>query len=42
MRHGFSRDYWLRTLERLLEDGRVPMTKVDWLASLRQPVSSAA
>ncbi|YCI10866.1 DUF2334 domain-containing protein [Pseudomonas sp. Z2-11] len=42
MRHGFSRNYWLRTLERLLEDGRVPMTKIDWLASLRQPVSSAA
>ncbi len=32
MRHGFSRDYWLHTLERLLSEGRVPMTKMNWLA----------
>ncbi|CAI8700324.1 putative deacetylase [Pseudomonas sp. IT-347P] len=32
MRHRFSRDYWLHTLERLLMEGRVPMTKIDWLA----------
>ncbi len=41
MRHGFSRDYWLRLLVRLLEDGRRPITKHQWL--LRQtPRSSAA
>jgi len=32
MRHGFSRTYWLQTLKRLLDEGRTPMTKVDWLA----------
>jgi predicted deacetylase len=32
MRHGFSRDYWLHTLERLLAEGRVPMSKINWLA----------
>ncbi len=42
MRHGFSRDYWLRTLERLLNDGRVPMTKVQWLATQGLRVSDAA
>lgn len=31
MRHGFSRDYWLQTLKRLLDEGRVPMTKANWL-----------
>jgi len=31
MRHRFSRDYWWQTLERLLADGRHPMTKIDWL-----------
>ncbi|MFJ4142276.1 DUF2334 domain-containing protein [Pseudomonas sp. NPDC089734] len=31
MRHAFSRDYWLATLERLLKDGRQPMTKIGWL-----------
>ncbi|MCU7248426.1 polysaccharide deacetylase family protein [Pseudomonas koreensis] len=31
MRHRFSRDYWLHTVERLLNEGRVPMTKIDWL-----------
>jgi hypothetical protein len=33
MRHGFSRDYWLQTLKRLLAEGRVPMTKASWLAT---------
>jgi predicted deacetylase len=33
MRHGFSRNYWLQTLKRLLADGRVPMTKAGWLAA---------
>ncbi|MGF6557719.1 putative deacetylase [Pseudomonas sp. S30_BP2TU TE3576] len=32
MRHEFSRRYWLQTLERLLNNGRVPMTKAHWLA----------
>jgi predicted deacetylase len=32
MRHEFSRRYWLQTLERLLDNGRVPMTKAQWLA----------
>ncbi|NBA94712.1 DUF2334 domain-containing protein [Pseudomonas sp. R5(2019)] len=33
MRHDFSRDYWLTLLQRLLAQGRQPMTKVAWLAS---------
>jgi len=33
MRHDFSRRYWLDTLQRLLADGRMPMTKMAWLAS---------
>lgn len=32
MRHEFSRTYWLNTLRRLLDEGRVPMTKAHWLA----------
>ncbi|WP_166364269.1 DUF2334 domain-containing protein [Pseudomonas akapageensis] len=32
MRHDFSRDYWLHALQRLLDDGRQPMTKAAWLA----------
>jgi predicted deacetylase len=32
MRHPFSRNYWLQTLKRLLDEGRVPMTKAQWLA----------
>jgi predicted deacetylase len=32
MRHEFSRRYWLQTLERLLNHGRMPMTKARWLA----------
>jgi predicted deacetylase len=31
MRHEFSRTYWLQTLKRLLDEGRVPMTKARWL-----------
>ncbi|RMQ48228.1 hypothetical protein ALQ04_00975 [Pseudomonas cichorii] len=31
MRHRFSRDYWLETLECLLKEGRQPMTKIAWL-----------
>ena len=32
MRHEFSRNYWLQTLKRLLDEGRVPMTKAQWLS----------
>ncbi|MCY0108496.1 polysaccharide deacetylase family protein [Pseudomonas monsensis] len=42
MRHPFSRDYWLHTLERLLAEGRVPMTKIDWLTQQRQCLEHAA
>jgi predicted deacetylase len=31
MRHEFSRTYWLNALRRLLDEGRVPMTKARWL-----------
>ena len=37
MRHEYSRRYWLETLERLLTDGRTPMTKMGWLASQDEP-----
>ncbi|EKT4466061.1 DUF2334 domain-containing protein [Pseudomonas putida] len=37
MRHRSSRDYWLRTLHTLLEQGRQPLTKSAWLA--RQAVA---
>lgn len=37
MRHGFARRYWLDTLQRLLADGRIPMTKLAWLASRPGP-----
>ena len=33
MRHESSRNYWLDTLRRLMENGRVPMTKSQWLAT---------
>ncbi|MDC6679313.1 hypothetical protein OEZ78_28005, partial [Leclercia adecarboxylata] len=33
MRYRFSRDYWLHTLQRLLNAGRVPQTKAAWLAT---------
>ena len=42
MRHRFSRDYWWRTLERLLADGRVPMTKIDWLTRQHTQAERAA
>ncbi|WP_088743097.1 DUF2334 domain-containing protein [Cobetia sp. QF-1] len=31
MRHASSRGYWLQLVARLLDDGRLPMTKIDWL-----------
>lgn len=38
MRHPGSRRYWLQTLQRLRAQGRVAMTKRDWLAPvLRRP-----
>lgn len=33
MRHDFSRRYWFETLQRLLDAGRRPQTKVAWLAT---------
>ncbi|HBB99852.1 MAG TPA: DUF2334 domain-containing protein [Pseudomonas sp.] len=36
MRHEFSRRYWLDVLERMLRDGRTPLTKIDWLRQFRQ------
>ena len=41
MRHEFSRQYWLTLLTRLLEEGRRPSTKIDWLRR-HVLVSSAA
>ncbi|MFD2642258.1 DUF2334 domain-containing protein [Pseudomonas japonica] len=37
MRHRFARRYWLNTLQHLLADGRMPMTKLAWLASRPGP-----
>ncbi|MHB0776526.1 DUF2334 domain-containing protein [Halomonas sp. WWR20] len=31
MRHAQVRDYWLKTLARLIAEGRQPITKIDWL-----------
>ncbi|MBN6774002.1 DUF2334 domain-containing protein [Pseudomonas granadensis] len=42
MRHLFSRNYWLQTVERLLADGRDPMTKINWLARQRAQLERAA
>ena len=42
MRHGFSRDYWLDTLRRLLDEGRVPLTKAHWLKQHSQCLGRAA
>jgi len=42
MLHRFSRDYWLHTLQRLLAEGRVPLTKIDWLARQRGQLERAA
>ena len=41
MRHGFSRDYWLETLKRLIDSGRRPVTKSAWLDSLSAPKGSS-
>ena len=42
MRHPYSRGYWLDTLSRLLDEGRVPTTKIDWLSKRALPVGSVA
>ncbi len=42
MRHPFSRNYWLQTLKRLLDEGRVPMTKARWLTLHTDRVGRAA
>lgn len=42
MRHEFSRTYWLNTLKRLLDEGRVPMTKAHWLAQQSDRIGRAA
>ena len=42
MRHAFARDYWLQTLERLLAEGRTPMSKIDWLTEHRERMERAA
>jgi predicted deacetylase len=42
MRHEFSRTYWLQTLKRLLDEGRVPMTKARWLALQSDRMGHAA
>ncbi|VVN99408.1 DUF2334 domain-containing protein [Pseudomonas fluorescens] len=42
MRHPFSRTYWLQTLKRLLDEGRVPMTKTHWLSLRIDRVGRAA
>ncbi|MCW3149099.1 polysaccharide deacetylase family protein [Stutzerimonas stutzeri] len=38
MRHEFSRRYWLELLQRLLKEGRQPVSKIEWL---RQYLSSS-
>ena len=42
MRHEFSRNYWLQTLRRLLDQGRRPLTKADWLAGQPDPIGRVA
>lgn len=42
MRHDFARRYWLDLLKRLLEDGRKPVTKIDWLNRYVLTKSAAA
>jgi hypothetical protein len=42
MRHEFSRRYWLDLLVRLLEEGRQPVTKIDWLNRYVLAPSAAA
>ena len=42
MRHDYSRRYWLKLLSRLLEEGRRPSTKIDWLKRYVLVPSAAA
>ncbi|MBZ9784098.1 DUF2334 domain-containing protein [Pseudomonas sp. REP124] len=42
MRHEFSRTYWLNTLQRLLDEGRMPLTKACWLARQSEHMERAA
>ncbi len=42
MRHEFSRRYWLDALARLLDEGRRPVTKIDWLNRHVLTTSAAA
>jgi len=42
MQHAFSRRYWLQTLKRLLDTGRVPMTKAQWLSLQSKAIGRAA
>ncbi len=42
MRHDYSRRYWLNLLSRLLEEGRRPSTKIDWLKRYVLVPSAAA
>jgi len=42
MRHEFSRHYWLQTLQRLMDDGRQPMTKAAWLQTRPRDLRSVA
>lgn len=42
MRHRYSREYWLHTLQRLLAEGRLPLTKIDWLDRHRGQLERAA
>ncbi|VVQ03108.1 hypothetical protein PS918_04364 [Pseudomonas fluorescens] len=42
MRHAFSRTYWLNTLERLLDEGRMPLTKACWLAQQNEYLGRVA
>ncbi|MDB6048938.1 MAG: hypothetical protein JWR17_1684 [Pseudomonas sp.] len=42
MRHSFSRNYWLQLLQRLIVNGRTPMTKADWLTTQLTAVRNAA
>jgi predicted deacetylase len=42
MRHEFSRTYWLNILQRLIEQGRTPVTKFAWISSQASSVRSAA
>lgn len=42
MRHDFSRRYWLEVLNRLMVEGRKPVTKIEWLNQRVQIKSAAA